>query len=111
MSGFKERLASDAKHVETWAKQAEVTAAVAAHILNPLAGPVNLQADLISAKPMTEVSEDIQREQQKNWAEYELLRREHEAGELRQARQSDRAQTRQASSREGTRQPRRSRER
>jgi hypothetical protein len=103
-------LAADAKHVGTWAKQAEVTAALATHILNPVAGPVAQQVDLASAKPTAEISQDIQRDEQKDWAELELQRRKHEAGELRQA-QSDRAQTRQATSREGTRQARRSRDR
>lgn len=110
MSNFKRRLAADAKHLETLAKQAEVTAAVAAHILNPLAGPVALQADLTSAKPMNEVSQDIQREQQKNWAEAELQRREHEAGEPRHVRQSGSAQP-QTTFREAERRSQRSRER
>lgn len=111
MSGFKKRLAADAKRVEAWAKQAEVTASVVASTLNPLAGPVAQQADLTSAKPMTEISQDIQRDQEKDWAEHEQQLREREAGELRQVRQSGRTQTRQATSREGTRQARRSRER
>jgi hypothetical protein len=104
-------LAADAKRVETWAKQAEVTAAVAAHALNPLAAPVAQQADLTPAKPMTEVSQEIQREQEKDWAQHELQRLKREAADLPQVRRSDRVQTRRAASRQGTQQPRRSRER
>jgi hypothetical protein len=76
-----------------------------------LAGPVAQQADLTPAKPMTEVSQEIQREQEKDWAQHELRRLKREAADLPAVRQSDRAQTRQAASREGAQQPRRSRER
>lgn len=111
MSGFRERLAEDAKRAEALAKRAQVTAVVAAHVLNPLVGPVAQQADLMPAQPMTEVSQEIQLEQAKDWAEYELARREREAGELQQARQEDREQPRQTMSRGRARKTGRSRER
>jgi hypothetical protein len=111
VSNFKKRLTEDAKRLEALAKQAEVTAVVAAHAFNPLAGPAAQQADLTPAKSMTEVSQEIQREQQHDLAHADLRRREDEAGELRHVRQSDPAQTRQATSREKARRARRSRER
>lgn len=111
MSNLKKRLTVDAKRLEALAKQAEVTAVVAAHALNPLAGPAAQQADLTPAKSMTEVSQEIQREQQHNWADAERQRLEQEAGELRHVRQSDPAQTRQAASQEKARRERRARER
>lgn len=82
MSGFGDRLAKDAKRAEEWAKTARVTAEVAATALNPLAGPVMQQADLVSPKPLTEISQDVVREQQKDWAHHELQRREQADGRV-----------------------------
>lgn len=82
MSEFRDRLAKDAKRAEDWAKSARVTAEVAATALNPLAGPVMQQADLTSPRPLTEISQDVVRDQQKDWAHHELQRREQEAGHV-----------------------------
>jgi hypothetical protein len=82
MSRFSDRFARDVKRADDWTKAARVTAEVAATALNPLAGPVMQQADLVSPKPLTEISQDVAREQEKDWAHHELLRREQASGHV-----------------------------
>lgn len=110
MSEFKERLAADAKRVEAWAKQAEVTAVIAVEAVMPSIGQAVRQADLASAKTAAEFSQVIQRNEQEDVAESELQIAERKAGELYQVPQSD-PPTRQDPPRERPRQPRRLRDR
>lgn len=112
MGSPRDRVSDNAERVKQWAKAARVTAEVAATALNPLAAPVLRQADLLPPQPMTEYSQDIVEERQKDWAHNELALRKQENAAVPVATETTRAgRSRQAASAASTRETRRSRER
>lgn len=98
---------------EVW-KRARVTAEIVAPLLNPLAGPVAQQAHLLPAMDPPAINREIDRDQQKQYAEWEIEQRREEAGRViretgsratRDETGESRAAPRQESSRSRDRQP------
>lgn len=87
MSEFRERLAEAVKRAETWGKRTVVTAEIAAHVASPLAGTVAQQADLVSAKPPVQMSQDLAQERLKELAENDLRQKEQQASRIDVTRQ------------------------
>ena len=103
---------SDAvKRIERLAKSARLTAKVAMTALNPLAGPVARQANLAPAKPLTEISQDIDLDRQKDWANHELRERERANAALPTARRRSPTRSRDVSPDKPPRGAQRTRER
>lgn len=65
-----------------WLANARVTASVAANVANPLAGPVADQFDRGPARSTADVTQQVEKNAQKDWAKHELLRRERNAGDV-----------------------------
>ena len=65
-----------------WLANARVTASVAANVVNPLAGPVADRFDSGPARSTADVTQQVQKDAQQDWAKHERLRRERSAGDV-----------------------------
>ncbi|CUR58058.1 hypothetical protein NOCA2480080 [metagenome] len=73
--------AAGLRRAKRWLANARVTANVAAAVANPLAGPVADRFDSGPPRSTAEVTQQLQKDAQQDWARHELVRREQTAGE------------------------------
>lgn len=82
MTASQDGQADGLQRAKRWLTNVRVTASVAANVANPLAGPVADRFESGPPRPTADVTQQLQKDAQQDWARHERVRRERTAGDV-----------------------------